>query len=568
MLNFKEYLVESQQPLWREALYAKPEKYGTPFADKVNDKFAFPVLDGNSFVTLQKNGTVAQNLLKVLSGQLSKEGLVDNLRKADPNEKVFRMTPRGKGWTKPEWKIAGTKNDYIELNTIKKDAVTGVSTPTGGEWESLISVGYNIKKLGNSNFNSPKKYNIEEYGIDQKTYDNVVQPFWGKWNVPSIAIGTAFYNKLNKNITMTQFGSGSATLNQKWKDWGGKKPTPKTDMYLGKDEKFTAGYRISLKKVGGGQLMSAAKGESIATFNAALEYMGEDKTGQKEIEDIIDQINKEFRKIELGGSITDLKKAKGFASTMTSKEIKAKEKEIKQGDIAHGELSKNITTFFNENQKIKEFFTFEAASGYKKFSNNIGTADLVMEFDPVGKSKITQYREFGNSKLSGKIAHKDIHKNIIDLSKKTQFFVAFKTGKINPFSALRTKTIKNEEFENIEDVPTLRNLIIDHIESNELTRTFLPENFEQLDEFALLDRAIQGIKRGASKIKSSAKDIYLNLTVRIKNFLEGLFKKVGIVLNKIKKLAGKALHALLKFFGFEIDKVTSSGPSLIFANME
>ena len=126
----------------------------------------------------------------------------------------------------------------------------------------------------------------------------------------------------------------------------------------------------------------------------------------------------------------------------------------------------------------------------------------------------------------------------------------------------------NEEFENIEDVPTLRNLIIDHIESNELTRTFLPENFEQLDEFALLNRAIQGIKKGASKIKSSVKDIYLNLTVRVKKFLSDLFKKVGIVLNKIKKLAGKALHALLKFFGFNVDKVTSSGPSLIFANME
>ena len=148
MLNFKEYLVESQQPLWREALYPKPEKYGTPFADKVNADFAFPVLDGNRFVTLQKSGKVAQDLLKVLSGQLSKEGLVDNLRAVDKNGKVFRMTPRGKGWTKPEWKIAGT-NDYIELNTIKKDAVTGVSTPSGAEWESLISVGYNIKKLGN-----------------------------------------------------------------------------------------------------------------------------------------------------------------------------------------------------------------------------------------------------------------------------------------------------------------------------------------------------------------------------------------------------------------------------------
>ena len=97
---------------------------------------------------------------------------------------------------------------------------------------------------------------------------------------------------------------------------------------------------------------------------------------------------------------------------------------------------------------------------------------------------------------------------------------------------------KNEQFEfdNIDDMPTLRHLIIDHIESNESTRMFLPENFEQLDEFALLKRAIQGIKRGASRLKTSAKELYLNLTVRVKKFVEGLIEKVGMVLDKIKKL--------------------------------
>ena len=165
---------------------------------------------------------------------------------------------------------------------------------------------------------------------------------------------------------------------------------------------------------------------------------------------------------------------------------------------------------------------------------------------------------------------------VTKLANETQFYCAFKTGKKNPYTAMRTKFVKAEkrtnkneqfEFDNIDDVPTLRNLIIDHIESNELTRTFLPENFEQLDEFALLDRAIQGIKRGASRVKSSVKDMYLNLTVRVKNFVEGLIEKVGMVLDKIKKLAGKALHALLKFFGFEVDTASSSGPSLIFGKM-
>ena len=38
-------------------------------------------------------------------------------------------------------------------------------------------------------------------------------------------------------------------------------------------------------------------------------------------------------------------------------------------------------------------------------------------------------------------------------------------------------------------------------------------------------------------------------------------------LDNIKKLSGKALHALMRFFGFEIDNATSKGPAIIFAKM-
>ena len=226
-----------------------------------------------------------------------------------------------------------------------------------------------------------------------------------------------------------------------------------------------------------------------------------------------------------------------------------------------------MNKLFNDNADLKKWFLYEAATGGKKFGpDDKATADFVVEFDPSKKQSgaIKKFKDLRNPT------------EINNLVNETDFYCAFKTGAKNPYTATRTKFVKAEkkkninaefEFDNIDDMPTLRHLIIDHIESNELTRTFLPENFEQLDEFALLNRAIQGIKRGATKLKTGAKELYLNLIVRVKNFVEGLVEKVGMVLDKIKKLAGKALHALLKFFGFEVDTVKSSGPALVFGKM-
>ena len=63
--------------------------------------------------------------------------------------------------------------------------------------------------------------------------------------------------------------------------------------------------------------MSAAEGESIATFNAALAWMGE--KNNKEVSKMIDDMKRGFKKVALDGSITDLKAKKGFAATMTDK---------------------------------------------------------------------------------------------------------------------------------------------------------------------------------------------------------------------------------------------------------
>ena len=564
MLNFKEYLAESKQSLWSDALNSKPEKYGAGFVDLVKANFWFDTIGGEESVQLDKSNT---KLLDILSGALGKEGLADALYDADPNQSVLkwgRITKTGQKQS-PTWKATNSKNQtiYIPLNSLGKANVKPSETPTGGEWEGMISIGYNMKRLGEI---APTQTtaNKNEYGISAKEFKQMKKDFWGKWGESAIQVGNAFYDTLDKSA-MTQYGAGSGTLSSDWKNWGGKNATPKTDMYLGSGE---AGQRISLKKKGGSQLMSAAKNETIATFNAAMQLMGDNKN--KEVGVLIEDIKEKFQTIDLGGTLKDLKDKKGFANpkNMSQKTHDDVMNKVASQENVNTEIGNQINELLNNNQSLKEYFVFEAASGYTKFGNTKATADFVIEFDPTkeGKSTIAQYREFGD--MSGKIV---VSKDIVNLANKTDFYCSFKTGAKSPYTSLRTKERKENERKSKSneqyDIPTLRNLIIDHIESNELTKTFLPENFEQLDEFALLNRAIQGIKRGATRLKSTAKDMYMNLTVRVTEFLKGLYKKVFAVLDKIKKLAGKALHALMRFFGFEIDNATSKGPAIIFAKM-
>ena len=564
MLNFKEYLAESKQSLWSDALNSKPEKYGAGFVDLVKANFWFDTIGGEESVQLDKSNT---KLLDILSGALGKEGLTDALYDADPNQSVLkwgRITKTGQKQS-PTWKATNSKNRtiYIPLNSLGKANVKPSETPTGGEWEGMISIGYNMKRLGEI---APTQTtaNKNEYGISAKEFKQMKKDFWGKWGESAIQVGNAFYDTLDKSA-MTQYGAGSGTLSNDWKNWGGKNATPKTDMYLGSGE---AGQRISLKKKGGSQLMSAAKNETIATFNAAMQLMGDNKN--KEVGVLIEDIKEKFQTIDLGGTLKDLKDKKGFANpkNMSQKTHDDVMNKVASQENVNTEIGNQINELLNNNQSLKEYFVFEAASGYTKFGNTKATADFVIEFDPTkeGKSTIAQYREFGD--MSGKIV---VSKDIVTLANKTDFYCSFKTGAKSPYTSLRTKERKEDErkLKSNEqyDIPTLRNLIIDHIESNELTKTFLPENFEQLDEFALLNRAIQGIKRGATRLKSTVKDMYMNLTMRVAEFLKGLYKKVFAVLDKIKKLAGKALHALMRFFGFEIDNATSKGPAIIFAKM-
>ena len=108
---------------------------------------------------------------------------------------------------------------------------------------------------------------------------------------------------------MTQHGSSAAkgTLSDLWSNKdkkrtgaGATNTTPKTDMY-------TDSYNISLKKKGGSQLASGTKEETIATFYAALEYMGENPKTKALVDTILKSIEGGFNQVSLDYGTKKLK---------------------------------------------------------------------------------------------------------------------------------------------------------------------------------------------------------------------------------------------------------------------
>ena len=148
MYTFKGYLTEAtKQQLWSDAIGSKPEKYGAGFVDLVKADHTFDLLDGSDAVVLDKSNT---KLLDVFSGALSKETLINDILAADPDQKVIKWNKTKSGkYQSPKWKVVASNNniDYIPINHLGKDSVKPSSTPSGGEWESMISIGYNITNL-------------------------------------------------------------------------------------------------------------------------------------------------------------------------------------------------------------------------------------------------------------------------------------------------------------------------------------------------------------------------------------------------------------------------------------
>jgi hypothetical protein len=392
-----------------------------------------------------------------------------------------------------------------------KQELSEAAGPSGAEYESIITVGYNQGK---------PPYSLKK-AKDKAAFDSIAK-FFPKYNQEAEALGQQF-QKAGISGDMKQHGASKDSTTPLWKKYSEKgKDTPKTDMYAGK-------YNISLKKKGGSQLMSAAKKESIATLMAALEMAGENK----QIDKLVNKIEKNFKTLIMDGTIgaleDDKKDKYGKFTDMSQADRDALIAKKVKIDTMHKSLGNTINKTLQEETAIKENVCYIATTGYKKFpKGSRGIANRLIEFDPK-KGTLTHNINTGTPKA--------ISADMKKMAAATSFYCAFKTGKKNPYSTLRTKTGK------FESIQTLNGLMIETLKENLNVPTLLNENVLTESEIieGLLSKGIEKIK----KIGQSFKDWFSHIISKV---VEGAKK----VFQKIVSLGKRAFEALFDFLGLII----------------
>ena len=416
------------------------------------------------------------------------------------------------------------------LNTIKIKFGNGSGNtgneapkPKGADWESLITHQYN-NILGN------EKSDAAAFEQAQKFYPKYAE---------SATLTAKSFSEFAKT-PMIQYGGGGGkkNLSSFWIEKGGTNGTPKTDMY-------TKNYNISLKKAGGSQLASGGTGETIATFYAALEYMGEDRGANKDIDKIMTMIEKNFTKIKNKDLTAGLAKKISTGKVDIGNIPKSDIKQFETGQKFHTELNKEITKnlSFEKNPIFRKWYTFEAMSGYKKFSNQQSIASVCVEFNPdTGAiTKNIPVTPDGKSNFGSK---PKVSSEVESISQKIKIFAAWKTGDGSPNSVIRALP---------EETDTFRGIILNELRNDKVANkviTNLNEEIEQLDEFALMRKVFNKVKGLTSKA-----------TTWLNNLFTKIMKKVKAALEKIKQMGTKLFEKLFEFFNIAISAVRESFPS-------
>ena len=356
---------------------------------------------------------------------------------------------------------------------------------------------------------------------------------------------------------MVQFGgsAGLKNLSSNWTKHGATNGTPKTDMYTKK-------YNISLKKKGGSQLASGSKEETIATFHAALEYMGVSKSSKKDISKIIDDIETNFYKVALSYSKTEIEKiSKGAKIYQGDTEIELSSREKKEvekfteTEAFHKKLNEELKKVMNfeANPEFMKWYVFECMSGLKKFNDPKSIASVCVTFDADGGG-ITTIPVTSDGKSSGLKGEPTPSKELISKAKGVKVYSAWKSSKGNPYSTIRVSDYNPTKLDKIPLLDcTLDSIIKDELKNDELANqvhTTLNEEIVMLDEFTI-------IKKVLNKIKGLGK----SATKWLQGFFQKVMKKVKVVFQKIKQMGEKIFVALFEFLGIEISSVKEKVPS-------
>lgn len=414
----------------------------------------------------------------------------------------------------PSWKTLH-KDAFGVIHSKVDKIANGFSTTTGAnpkgeDWESIIAVAVN--KLQGKKWNQGDEWDRAE-------------KFWGDWEKQGMKLGQDFINRL-KVKELRQLGASTLPISKEWK---GTNKTPKTDLIYQKQ-------KISLKKAGGSQLLSAGKFESISTVEAAMRMYSIDPKGKRKVESLIDNLEKKMIKLSTKDTVGKLEKL--AKKSNLSPADKKKVAELDQGQLYAKELTTEMENLFNSEALMKEFFCWEAATGENKFGKGSqGVANQVVTFKETGT--ITDILELKSPSQAGKV-----------LAKGNNFYVSFKSSSGSPpYLSLRSKKLSTKQLQTSSYQPTFAEIIKEECAKERIGMQVLHEGkVEQLDEFQMFNRLVSKAKNVASSIKNQAKKI-----------LDGIMKRMKAAFDWIKKQGRRLIDAVLNFFGLDIKSIKLQG---------
>ena len=404
----------------------------------------------------------------------------------------------------------------------------GIKKPSGADWENILTYKFN-EMSGNP-----------EFDVDAKT---AALEFSDVYLEMGEILAKQFKDKIGSS-PITQYGKGKSksNLSKFWLENGGSDGTPKTDMY-------NADYNISLKKAGGSQLASGAKGETVSTYLAALQYMGTNGV-TPELNKILKSIEEGFAKVSTKYGKTDLEKMADKQGELSPEDKKAVG-EFLTTDKFHKDLNNEIAQHltFEKQPEFLKWYTYEAMSGYKKFSNKQAAASVCLEFDGA-KGKVSKFIEVtSGGKNTGLTDSPSVSSDVIKIAGKVKVYASWKSASGNPYSVLRLGL--TEDNKTWDTTKTLAGIIREEVIGDKIA-TMLNEDIYQLDEFAIIRRTI-------SKLKKMGKDAI----VWFKGLMDKIMSKVRESLKKIVALGARMYEKLFEFLGMVIDKIKASYPSEI-----
>ena len=453
-----------------------------------------------------------------------------------------RKTVYGKG--------SGAANPTTSSKNVKGG---DVKSPTGAEWEDCICYYYNNPAPRSSTDSGANKKD-EAYPIASKFFGTQYEQQGRK-------LGKAFKGLLKDNTSMKPLGGGgkkvTRSLTSIYTKSGASNTIPKTDMYTGS-------YQISLKKKGGSQLASAAKGETKGMFNAALEHFS---GNTEKINDILEAIDENFTKLSTDMTKTQLanvgsgKEDKEGNIAPEKKDLSPEDKKAFKQFLStekfHKDLNKQIEKDlnFDNNKEFIEFLCYEAMSGHKKFNENQPKASICIEFDP-DKGIITKSIETtpgGKPKFS--IGAPKISKDISTLAGKVKLYAAWKSSSGDPYSSFRfgVPAMKESRFLN-QQLPTLKQIVISEIKKDKIMNALLTEGTCNLHEINF--DPIGAIKKAYDKVKGLAGTALA--------WIQGLVSKIMAAVRKtldgIKQMGKDVFKGIFKFLGITLDKADVTPP--------